>query len=337
MSKPLKILIPMGGAGARLRPLTWSRPKPLISLAGKTILDHILNICRSVPNFEETEFIFSIKAEMEAQIKDHMARFYPEMKVAFPVDHEIRGQSDAFWSAKDLLDGPLLVLFSDTIIDSDFSFLERETADGVIWVKPVPDPRRFGVTFVDESGWISKLIEKPAEMQHNLAVVGCYYFRDSESLLSAIKDQIDRKLFLKGEFYLADAINILLQRGLKMRIEKVDLWSDAGTPEALLTTNRYLLDHELESTGDWVNLENTIIVPPVFIHPKARVISSVIGPHVSLGENAMVQDSILKDSIIGNGAQITNSSLEGSLIGHHVTITDKSGKVFLGDHSWAVS
>jgi len=337
MSRPLKILIPMGGAGTRLRPLTWSRPKPLVSLAGKTIIDHVLNICRSVPNFEEAEFIFSINAEMEAQIKDHMTRFYPEMKVAFPIDREMRGQSDAFWPAKDLLDGPLLVLFSDTIIDNDFSFLDREAADGVIWVKPVPDPRRFGVTIVDESGWISKLIEKPTEMQHNLAVVGCYYFRDSASLLSAVKEQVDRKLFLKGEFYLADAINILLQHGLKMRIEKVDRWLDAGAPEALLTTNRYLLDYERENTSDRVNLENTIIVPPVFIHPNARVISSAIGPHVSLGDNAVVQGCILRDSIIGNGTHITNSSLEGSLIGHHVTITGQSGKVFLGDNSWVVS
>jgi len=337
MSKPLKILIPMGGAGTRLRPLTGGRPKPLVSLVGKTIIDHVLNICRSVPNFEEAEFIFSINAEMEARIKEHMTRFYPEMKVAFPIDRKMRGQSDAFWPAKDLLDGPLLVLFSDTIIDNDFSFLDRETADGVIWVKPVPDPRRFGVTIIDKSGWINKLIEKPTEMQHNLAMVGCYYFRDSASLLSAIKEQIDRKLFMKGEFYLADAINILLQRGLKMRIEKVNLWLDAGTPEALLTTNRYLLDNERESTGDWVNLENTIIVPPVFIHPNARVISSVIGPYVSLGDSTVVQGSILKDSIVGNGTHITNSSLEGSLIGHHVTISDKSGKVILGDNSWAVS
>lgn len=337
MSNPLKVLIPMGGAGARLRPLTWNKPKPLVSLAGKTILDHVLNICRTVPDYKETEFIFSINTEIEAQIKAHMARFYPDMKVVFPIDHEMRGQSDAFWPAKDFLGGPLLVLFSDTIINSDFSFLDKETADGVIWVKPVPDPRRFGVTIVDEAGWISKLIEKPSEMQHNLAVVGCYYFRDSEALLSAIKEQIDRKLFLKGEFYLAEAINILLQRGLKMRVEKVDIWMDAGTPEALLNTNRYLLDTGSDNSGDLVNSKDTTIIPPVFVHPQTRLISSVIGPHVSLGEGVMVQGSILKDSIVGNGAHITNSALESSLIGHNVTITEKSGRVFLGDNSWAVS
>lgn len=337
MSKPLKVLIPMGGAGTRLRPLTWSRPKPLVSLAGKTIIDHVVDICRSIPSFKEVEFIFSINVEIEAQIKDHMARFYPDMKVAFPIDNEMRGQSDAFWPAKDLLGGPLLVLFSDTIINSDFSFINDEDADGVIWVKPVPDPRRFGVTIVDEDGWISKLIEKPSEMQHNLAVVGCYYFNDSEALLSAIREQIERKLYLKGEFYLADAINILLQRGLRMRVEKVDLWLDAGTHEALLSTNRYLLENGSDNPGEPANLENITIIPPVFIHPEARVSSSIIGPHVSLGKGAVILNSILKDSIIGDGTHITNSSLESSLIGHNVTITDKSGRLFLGDNSWAVS
>jgi glucose-1-phosphate thymidylyltransferase len=337
MSKPLKVLIPMGGAGTRLRPLTWSRPKPLVSLAGKTIIDHVVDVCRTAPNFNEVEFIFSINAQIEAQIREHMASFYPDMKVAFPIDNQMRGQSDAFWPAKDFLEGPLLVIFSDTIISSDFSFLSNEDSDGVIWVKPVPDPRRFGVTIVDEAGWISKLIEKPSEMQHNLAVVGCYYFRDSEALLSAIKEQIDRKLFLKGEFYLADAINILLQRGLRMRVEKVDLWLDAGTHEALLSTNHYLLENGSDYSGEPANLEDTTIIPPVFIHPEARVRSSVVGPHVSLGKDAVIQDSILKDSIIGDGTHITNSVLEASLIGHKVTVADKSGRVFLGDNSWAVS
>ena len=334
MSKPLKVLIPMGGAGSRLRPLTWSRPKPLVSLAGKTIIDHVIDICRSIPNYEEAEFIFSINPEMETQIKAHMARFYPDMKVSFPIDYEMRGQSDAFWPAKDLLGGPLLVLFSDTIIDSGFSFLGNETADGVIWVKAVPDPRRFGVTIVDEAGWISELIEKPSDMQHNLAVVGCYYFRDSEALLSAIKEQIDRKLFLKGEFYIASAINILLERGHKMRVEKVNHWLDAGAPDALLETNRYLLENGKDNNPELAHVEETIILAPVYLHPEARVISSVIGPHVSLGEGTLVQGSVLKDSIIGNNTQITNSRLESSLIGHHVTIAEKSGKLFLGDDSW---
>jgi glucose-1-phosphate thymidylyltransferase len=336
MSKPVKILIPMGGYGTRLRPLTWSKPKPLVSLAGKTVIDHVLDMFSSVPNFAAAEFVFSINAQIENQIREHMAKHHPEWKVAFPIDREMRGQSDAFWPAKDHLKGPLLVVFSDTIIETDFSFLDQEAADAVIWVKPVPDPRRFGVTVCDDESWVTQLIEKPSEMHNNLAVVGCYYFRDAEKLLSAIKEQIDRELYLKGEFYLAEAINILLKRGLKIRVEKVDVWLDGGTPEALLDTNRYLLDHGCDNSEKLTDAENTVIIAPVSVHPAARVQNSVIGPYVSLGEGAVVAGSLLKDSIIGPGAAITNSRLESSLLGHNVTVSGQTGRLYLGDDSQAV-
>ncbi len=144
MEKAIKILIPMGGFGSRLRPLTWSRPKPLVSLAGKTVIDFVLEMFKTVPNVESSEFIFSVNAQVEPQIREHMARFYPDWKVQFPIDTVMRGQSDALWQAKEALTGPLLIVFSDTIIENDFSFLLDEEADGVIWVKPVPDPRRLG-------------------------------------------------------------------------------------------------------------------------------------------------------------------------------------------------
>ncbi|MBG0785988.1 MAG: nucleotidyltransferase [Anaerolineaceae bacterium] len=336
MSKDLQILIPMGGFGKRLHPLTWSRPKPLVCLAGKTVLDYVLEMFESVPDFSSAELIFSINETIEAQISGHVAQHYPGRKVTYVIDRAMRGQSDAFWQAREILKGPLLVAFSDTIIENDFSFLPNETADGVIWVKPVPDPRRFGVTLCDEDGWITKLIEKPSEMTHNLAVVGCYYFRDSEVLLSAIDEQIERKLYLKGEFYLADAINILLSRGVKMRTEQVTTWLDAGTPEALLDTNRYLLDRDQADSRELTNLVNTVIIPPVFVHPTAKVENAVIGPYVSLGEETEVTDSLIKDSIIGPRAHITRSRLDASLIGYDVTLSSQTGRFTLGDDARAI-
>ena len=234
------------------------------------------------------------------------------------------------------LKGPLLVVFSDTIIENDFSFLKDETADGVIWVKPVPDPRRFGVTLCDKDGWITELIEKPSEMTHNLAIVGCYYFKDAEVLLSTIGEQIERKLYLKGEFYLADAINILLKRGLKMRTENVTTWLDAGTPEALLATNRYLLECDQTNNDDLTNLVNTVIIPPVFVHPTAKVENAVIGPHVSLGEETRVTNCLIKDSIIGPRSNIAHSRLETSLVGYDVTITGQTGRFNLGDNALVI-
>lgn len=335
MEKAIKILIPMGGFGSRLRPLTWSRPKPLVSLAGKTVIDFVLEMFKTVPYVESSEFIFSVNAQVEPQIREHMARFYPDWKVQFPIDTVMRGQSDALWQAKEALTGPLLIVFSDTIIENDFSFLTDEEADGVIWVKPVPDPRRFGVTLVDEDGWISELIEKPDDMSNNLAVVGCYYFKDASTILSAVEEQIDKELYLKGEFYLADAINILLKRGLKMRIEKVDVWLDSGTPESLLETNCYLLDHGFDNSDKLTPTENTVIIPPVFIHPTAQVLQSVVGPYVSIGENATIKDCLVRESIIGPGSHLKSCRLEDSLIGHSVSLKGQTGRANLGDNSCA--
>lgn len=336
MENEIKILIPMGGFGSRLRPLTWSRPKPLVSLAGKTVIDFVLEMLKTVPDVESSECIFSVNAQVEPQIREHMARFYPYWKAQFPIDTVMRGQSDALWQAKESLHGPLLIVFSDTIIENDFSCLADETADGVIWVKPVPDPRRFGVTLVDEEGWITELIEKPEDMSNNLAVVGCYYFKDAATILSAVEEQIEKELYLKGEFYLADAINILLKRGLKMRVEKVDVWLDSGTPESLLETNRYLLNHGYNNSAEWKSTENTVIIPPVFIHPTATVQKSVVGPDVSIGENVKIKGCLLRESIVGPGSTLTDCRLEDSLIGHNVALKGQTGRANMGDNSCAV-
>jgi glucose-1-phosphate thymidylyltransferase len=226
--------------------------------------------------------------------------------------------------------------FSDTLINNDFSFLADETSGGVAFVKPVPDPRRFGVAEVDQNNKVTRLVEKPQDIKNNLAVVGCYYFEEAEDLISAIEEQIKRNISLKNEYFLADAINIMLERNLTMRTEMVDVWLDAGTSDALLETNRYLLEHGQNNADAALNLEDTVIIPPVNIHPTARVNTSVIGPHVSLGEGAVVNDSTIRDSIIGPGTHVTSSMLENSLIGHNVNITGQSGRFNLGDNSWAL-
>jgi len=336
MEQTLKILVPMGGYGKRLRPLTWSRPKPLLCLAGKTVIDYVLALFHTVPDIESAEFIFSINGQIESQVRQHITRFYPDWKVAFPIDTAMRGQSDALWQAKEHLEGPLLVVFSDTIIEADLSILSDESADAVIWVKPVPDPRRFGVTLLGEDGWITELIEKPDVMTHNLAVVGCYYFKNAADVLSAIEEQIKEELYLKGEFYLASAINILLKRGLKMRTKLVDTWLDAGTPEALLETNRYLLEHGSDNSKKWTPEGNTVIIPPVFIHPEAKVGHSVIGPNVSLDEAVTIEDCLLRDTIVGSGSSLKGCRLESSLIGHNVTLAGQTGRLNLGDNCRAV-
>ncbi len=248
---------------------------------------------------------------------------------------EMKGQSDAFWQAREFLHGPMLMVFSDTLIDNDFPSSPMKPR---VWhsSNPVPDPRRFGVAEVDKNHQVVRLIEKPQELKNNLAVVGCYYFEEADNLISAIEEQIKRNISLKNEFFLVDAINIMLERGMTMRTEMVSTWLDAGTSEALLETNRYLLEHGQDNSASVANLEDTVIIPPVNIHPTARVNTAVIGPHVSLGEGVVVNDSTIRDSIIGSGTHVTASLLEGSLIGHHVNITGQSGRFNIGDNSWAV-
>ena len=335
MTPPLKIVIPMAGFGTRLRPLTWSKPKPLVPLAGKAVLDYLLDMFSSVPKFEDAEFVFILGPTMGDQIQAYTAEHYPHLHVDYAVQPEMIGQSDAFWQAREFLHGPMLMAFSDTLIANDFSFLADERADGVAWVKPVPDPRRFGVAEVDGSGWVTKLIEKPASLDNNLVVVGCYYFKEAEDLISAIEEQTRQDIALKGEYYLADAINILLKRGLKMRTETVETWLDAGTTQALLETNRYLMDHGRENSGHWADFKDSTIIPPVYIHPTAHIHESVLGPHVSIGAGAVVEGSTITHSIIGPGAKITDCTLESSLLSHNVTVSGLTGKVNLGEDSWA--
>jgi glucose-1-phosphate thymidylyltransferase len=336
VTKPLKIAVPMAGFGTRLRPQTWSKPKPLVPLAGKTVLDYVLNMFRSVPDLSSAEFVFILGPIMGDQIKDYVAKHYPDWHVDYAVQPEMKGQSDAFWQARELLHGPMLMAFSDTLIKADFSFLDIETEDGIAWVKPVPDPRRFGVADVDDSGKVIRLIEKPQSLDNNLALVGCYYFKEAEDLISAIKKQIEEDMTLKSEFYLADAINIMLDRGINMRTENVEIWLDAGTPEALHETNHYLLGHGGDNTKDLDLSGDTHIIPPVFIHPSAKVKGSVVGPNTSIGKDSIIENSIIKDSILGERVQVTDSMLNTSLLGNDARVEGHFGKFNLGDDSSAV-
>ncbi len=335
MTKTLKIIIPMAGAGSRLRPLTWSRPKPLVALAGSTVLDHLLRMFQTIPEPEESEFVFILSPGQEELIRPYMYKNFGHLKVHYIEQPEKKGQSDALWHAREFLDGQVLMVFSDTLIDSSFELLGEEEADAVAWVKPVPDPRRFGVAEVDGRGIVTRLIEKPTDMNNNLALVGAYYFADGQRLLAAIEEQFARKVQLKGEYFIVDALNILLEGGIRMRTEQVKVWLDAGTSDALLDTNRFLLEHGCSNQDRLRYGEDVVILPPVFIHPDARVSTSIIGPFTSIGAGAVVQGSAIKDSILSPGVHITNSHMESSLLGHDVVVNGLMGKFNLGDNSWA--
>ncbi len=185
-NESLKIVIPMAGWGTRMRPHTWSKPKPLVSVAGKTSLEHLMDMFKSLPDPENSEFIFIVGPFLgEMQIPAFIKENYPNLKAHYVVQHEMKGQSHALALAREYLRGPMIMCFSDTLMETDFSFLATEQADGVAWVMPVEDPRRFGVAEKGTDGWVKRFIEKPQSMDNNLVVVGCYYFKNSDTLLAA--------------------------------------------------------------------------------------------------------------------------------------------------------
>lgn len=332
MKNSLKIVIPMAGLGTRLRPQTWSKPKQLVGVAGKTVLDHVLDTLSTLPDPDDIELV-NIVGYLGEQIEAHIQNHYPHLTSHYVVQQDPRGQSHAIYLARQYLSGPMLVIFADTLIETDLSFLADEPADAVAWVKTVPDPRRFGVTEVGEDGWVTRLVEKPQSMENNLAVVGFYYFNDAEDLISAIEKQMQRDTQIKGEYYLADAVNIMLERGLKMKTKEVSVWLDAGTPESLLETNRYLLENGLNNNSEAAKRSGLVVIPPVFIHPSAVVQASIIGPHTSLGAGCQVLSSIIRDSILEDGAQVTDVILESSLVGRKALIRRRAGIINAGDQS----
>jgi glucose-1-phosphate thymidylyltransferase len=315
MSETLKIFIPMAGWGTRMRPHTWSKPKPLVSVAGKTSLEHLLDMFNSVPDPGNVEFVFIVGPYLgELQVPPFVRENYPGMKAHFVVQEEMKGQSHALWLAREFMHGPMIVCFSDTLLETDFSFLDREEADVVAWVMPMPDPRRFGVAELNEEGWVTRFIEKPESLENNLVVVGCYYFKSGEKLLAAIEEQMERNITLKGEFFLTDTVTLMIANGAKVRTQKADSWLDTGTIDATLETNKILLEAKANKTQN-ESRDGVEVIAPSFVHPSAEIKNSVIGPYSSIGANCKIVNSWIEQSIVEADCEIEDAALSRSLVG----------------------
>lgn len=316
----MKIVIPMAGWGTRMRPHTWSKPKPLVSVAGKTSLEHMMDMFKTLPEPENVEFIFIVGAFLgEFQVPAFMKENYPNLKVHFVVQHEMKGQSHALWLSREYLKGPMIMCFSDTLMETDFSFLAREEADGVAWVMPVEDPRRFGVAEEGADGWVRRFIEKPQSLDNNLVVVGCYYFKSAERLLAAIDEQMERGVMLKNEYFLTDAISIMIEGGAKVRTQKISTWLDTGTIEATLDTNRILLEKNGSQVGRFEG-SNVEIIEPVAIHESAKISNAKIGPYASIGANCRIENAQIAESIVEADCEIKDAALTRSLVGRQAKI-----------------
>lgn len=320
----MNVIIPTAGLGTRLRPHTHTRPKPLVTVAGKAVLGHLLDKLQVLPI---NDVVF-ITGYLGAQIQDYVGQNY-DFKTHFVEQTELRGQAHAIKLARGLVTGPTLILFVDTIFEANLEILNQTDADGVIYVSQVEDPSRFGVVLL-ENGYITRLVEKPNVPVSNLAVIGAYYVRDVEQLFAAVDLLIERNIQTKGEFYLADALQLMIDDGARFVAETATVWEDCGTAPALLRTNRYLLE---QNNHDVPQRPGTIIVPPVFIGENVELSNSIIGPYVSVADNSVIVDSIIRDSIINQGAIIQSSTLEGSLIGERAQVRAEFRRLNVGDSS----
>ena len=324
----MKAVIPVAGIGTRLRPHTHTQPKALIPVAGKPILGHIID---SLIEADFKDFVFII-GYLGEKIQDYIHENYPKLNASFVVQTVREGIGHALWMAREHLEGEdqLLIALGDTIFDMSMpDFMKGEHSS--IGIKKVEDPRRFGVVELGPDGYISKLVEKPAVPVSNLAIVGIYKIKEVEALMEALEYNITNDVRTKNEFQLTDALMRMIDRGTKIGVYTVENWFDCGKKDALLETNAILLKKPEFTSKKSDRYENSIIIAPVNIHETCVIRNSIIGPNVSIGAKATVENSIVRESIIGPDAEIRNAVLHDSLIGNEASLRGLSQSLNIGD------
>jgi len=319
----MKVVLPVAGFGKRMRPHTWSKPKPLLNVAGKPILGHVLDKFKTL-DIEEVIFITGWLGD---QIKDYVEANY-DFDTRYVVQKELKGQAHAIYMAREYLTGPCIILWVDTLFEADLRGLADRPVDGVAYVKRVEDPRRFGVA-VEEQGRIVRLIEKPKNCEHRNVVIGLYYIKDGAALVDAIKYVLEHDIQTQGEYYLVDALQVMIDRGATFVTEQTPVWVDCGTPEALLSTNRYLLSngHSHETKA-----KNAVLIPPVYVADTATIERSVVGPYATVCDGARITNAIVRDAIIEQSSTIENVNIEHSLVGRNAIVNGSLGRLNIGDN-----
>jgi len=326
----MQVIIPVAGAGTRLRPLTYTQPKVLISVAGKPILSFIID---DLLENGIHDFVFVI-GYLGEKIKEFVENNYPHINAKFVTQENREGLGHAIWRAKDLIDlnKELIIQLGDTIVDIDIKKIMAEPYS-TLGVKKVDDPRAFGVAEIDANGFIKAVVEKPTIPKSNMALVGFYFIRETEQLMNALEHIVNNQLRNNSEFYLTDALMEMIKDGIKFKSQKVDSWFDVGKKDILLETNAILLKKLADKTVNQGSSDNCIIVPPVSIAKGVKLKNSIIGPYVSIGENTEINYSIIKNSIIGSFTRLENVVLHGSLIGSDSSIAGLSQSLNIGDNT----
>jgi glucose-1-phosphate thymidylyltransferase len=326
----MKALIPVAGAGTRLRPHTYTQPKPLIPVAGKPIVAHIVDdlVAAGVH-----QFVF-VLGHLGEKIEIYLDRHYPQLDKEYVFQSSREGLGHAVWCARDKISEQeeIIVYLGDTIVEADLQAM-LAVEGSVLAVKKVDDPRKFGVAEIEPDGTVTKLSEKPSIPKSNLALVGVYKICDVKLMLEKISVNIDREVKTHGEFQLTDALMDMIEQGHTFHSLTVDNWFDCGRKEILLQTNAILLEKEnLPSIPQGANL-NSIIIQPIQVGANTTIQNSIVGPHVTIGDNSNISGSIIRDSIIGHFTSIREAVLESSVVGNDASVRGLKHSLNIGDNT----
>jgi glucose-1-phosphate thymidylyltransferase len=322
----MKVIIPLAGKGTRLRPHTHVTPKPMLKVAGKPVMAYILDDLERLGIVEQ---IIYITGHLKEKVEE-FTRQTSAIPAVFIEQVVQDGTAGAVALAREFVDQPLLIIFVDTIFDADLTVINRTDADGIIWVKEVEDYQRFGVVVTDAQGNMTRIVEKPDRPISKRANIGLYYVRNWELLFEGI-DWVLGQPKNKGEFFLTDAFQYMIDHGAKIRVIDVEGWYDAGKLETLLETNRVMLEKGRARIP--ADMDPALVIEPVYIEDGVNVLDSRIGPNVSVGSGTTIERSTIRDTIIGDGARISSSTLVNSLVGDAAIVEGISGEISISDHS----
>ena len=325
----MKAIIPVAGAGTKLRPHTYTQPKALIPLAGKTILS--INVDQ-LHKAGINEFVF-IVGYLGEKIQDYIRAKYPQLTCHFIYQNERKGTAHAIDLSRQIIgDDEVFIALGDTICE--YNIKEMLASEwSMLGVKKVDDPRDFGVAEIDENGFITRVVEKPSIPKSNMALVGLYKIKDSALLFKCLAKIITNGIKSHNEFNLTDALECMITGGSKFKSLKVENWFDCGRKESLLASNSILLQKFGGTIAESNKFENTIFIPPVSIAEGCDIKNSIIGPHVAVGENTIVHSSIIKDSIIGSFSKLYDVMLDDSLIGNDTEVIGETRSLNIGDNT----
>jgi glucose-1-phosphate thymidylyltransferase len=322
----MKVIIPLAGKGTRLRPHTHVTPKPMMRVAGKPVMSYVLDELRELGNVEE---IIYITGHLKEKVED-FARKSLDVPSVFIEQKVQDGTAGAIALARERVDQPVLIIFVDTIFDADLSVVNRTDADGIIWTKEVEDYQRFGVVVTDADGNMTKIVEKPTTPISKRANIGLYYIKNWKLLFEGI-DHVLASPQNKGEYYLTDAFQYMIDKGAKIQVIDVEGWYDAGKIETMLETNETMLTKGRARRPADVN--GSTIVDPVYIEDGVTLKNSTIGPNVSIGKGSVIDGSEIAHTIVGTGSKISRSKLKNSLVGDDTVLDGIVGEVTIGDNS----